>query len=67
MAKNFTLHHSFQVPFLQPAGHNLKNIRTSPVNASPSESVIRNLLNYSKALAVIPERISGNYSLILLN
>lgn len=67
MAKNFTLHHSFQVPFLQPAGHNLKNIRTSPVNASPSKSVIRNLLNYSKALAVIPDRISGNSSLFLLN
>lgn len=67
MAKNFTLNHSFQVSFMQPAGHNLRSIRTSPVNASPSESVIRNLLNYSKALAVIPERISGNYSLILLN
>lgn len=52
---------------MQPAGHNLRSIRTSPVNASPSESVIRNLLNYSKALAVIPERISGNYSLFLLN
>jgi hypothetical protein len=52
---------------LQPAGHNLKNIRTSPVNASPSESVIRNLLNYSKALAVIPDRISGNSGLFLLN
>ncbi|GEM_PF-2415244 len=33
----------------------------------PSESVIKNLLNYSKALSVIPERYTDKVHLILLN
>jgi len=67
MAKNFTLQNPLNVPYMHPAGYNLKRVRTSPLNASPSESVIRNLMNYSKALTVIPDRIQGHFNLILLN
>jgi hypothetical protein len=42
-------------------------IRTSPLNDSPSEATIRNILNYSKALAAVPNSLTGNFSLILLN
>jgi hypothetical protein len=35
--------------------------------SEPSKSVIRNLLNYSKALSVIPESNSDKVHLVLLN
>ncbi|HPG32751.1 MAG: hypothetical protein H6541_12875 [Lentimicrobiaceae bacterium] len=66
MAKNFTQKDSMQIQ-TKSTGYNLKKIRTSPVNVSPSEATIRNLLNYSKALSAIPDRLTGNFTLILLN
>lgn len=35
--------------------------------SNPSDSVIRNLLNYSKALTVLSDKHSGNVHLVLLN
>ncbi|MFA6950483.1 MAG: hypothetical protein WCQ70_07350 [Lentimicrobiaceae bacterium] len=34
---------------------------------TPSDAVIRNILNYSKALSAWPLKLTGNISLILLN
>lgn len=34
---------------------------------NPSDAVIRNILNYSKALSVLSDKLTGNISLILLN
>ena len=33
----------------------------------PSDSVIKNLLNFSKSLTIVTERHSGNVHMILLN
>lgn len=67
MAKNSTLKNTMQIPLKPATGYNFKTIRTSPVNASPSDATIMNLLNYSKALSVIQNSLTGNFSLILLN
>lgn len=67
MPKSFTRKNISNVPLKSEFGYSLKNIRISPVNASPDDSVIRNILNYSKALACIPAQHTGTYSLILLN
>jgi hypothetical protein len=67
MAKNFTHRDLMYVPSNPSNGYNLKALRTSPLNASPSETAIRNILNYSKALSVVSNSLTGNFSLILLN
>lgn len=67
MAKDFTNHNHSHDSLMLTEGYSQKKIRTSPKNASPSESVVRNLLNYSKALVVVSNLISGEYSCLLLN
>lgn len=67
MAKNFTHKDLMQIPSKPASGYSLNMIRTSPVYASPSDDIITNLLNYSKALTVIPNSLTGKFSLILLN
>ncbi|MFH1119412.1 MAG: hypothetical protein V1775_06280 [Bacteroidota bacterium] len=67
MAKNFTHKDLLHVPIKLKNGYSLYPIRTNPLNASPSEVTIRNILNYSKALSVVPDSLTGNFSLILLN
>jgi hypothetical protein len=67
MAKNFTLKNPLNVPVKLKDGYTLSEIRTNPLNASPGDAAIRNILNYSKALSVVPNSLTGNFSLILLN
>lgn len=67
MPKSFTLKNLISVPLKPTSGYRLKMIRTSPLNASPSEATVRNILNYSKALSAVPNSLTGNFSLILLN
>lgn len=67
MAQNFTHKDPMQNSFKQDAGYTFKPIRTNPVNVSPSDTIIKNLLNYSKALTAIPNSMTGTFSLILLN
>ncbi|MHC1773878.1 MAG: hypothetical protein AB9834_00560 [Lentimicrobium sp.] len=67
MPKSFTHKDLPFVPLKHVSGYSLKKIRTNPLNASPSEATIRNILNYSKALTSVQNSITGNFSLILLN
>jgi len=67
MAKNFTHKELVHVPARLKNGYNLNPVRTSPSNSSPSDAAIRNILNYSKALSVVPDSLTGSFSLILLN
>jgi len=67
MPKSFTLKDLHHVPLKPTHGYNLRRIRTNPMNESPAEATIRNILNYSKALSAVPNSLTGNFSLILLN
>ncbi len=67
MPKSFTLKDLHNVPLKPTSGYSLKMTRTSPLNASPSEAIVRSILNYSKALSVVPNSLTGKFSLILLN
>ena len=53
------------------ADFNISNVQLRgnehELQSGPSESVIKNLLNYSKALSVIPDKGSDKVHLILLN
>ncbi|HAH58484.1 MAG TPA: hypothetical protein DCL86_10070 [Bacteroidales bacterium] len=64
MAENFTSHH-FQP---QPESKSEKEITFNMKQTlSPSTATIRCLLNYSKALVTVPNKLAENYSFILLN
>ncbi|HOI88469.1 MAG TPA: hypothetical protein PLV51_11470 [Lentimicrobium sp.] len=67
MAHNFTLNHKQSELKMQEGGYSLKNIRTSPLNDTPDDSLVRNLLNYSKAMIAVPNPVTGNFSFVLLN
>ena len=64
MAENFTPPHFQQ----QPESNSERELTFKmKQTSSPSAATILNLLNYSKALVSVPNKISGKYSLILLN
>jgi hypothetical protein len=64
MAENFTSH-QFQS---QPESNSEKELTFKMKQTlSPSSATIRSLLNYSKALVSVPNKLTENYSFILLN
>jgi len=67
MAKSSTPKVCMNVQHETQAGYSLKESRINPIEISPSDHVIRNILNYSKALSVVPLATTGSFSLILLN
>lgn len=64
MAENFTPPHFQQQPESNSERELTFNMKRT---LSPSTSTVLNLLNYSKALVSVPNKISGKYSLLLLN
>lgn len=64
MAQNFTPKHFQQHP--KASSESELSLKMKQ-NLSPSSATIRNLLNYSKALVIVPDSISTKYSFILLN
>jgi hypothetical protein len=63
MKRNATPYSSVDLPGASSPG--LSRKRKKDPMVSPSESVIRNILNYSKALAVIKTRESGLFNLVM--
>lgn len=66
MIRNYTLSKSNNSEAdTKPEADYCDDMKTKIVN--PSDTVIRNILNYSKALSAWPLKLTGNISLILLN
>lgn len=67
MTNNFThLNSRFDIAGLKTRDSQLRGDEQNG-QSGPSESVINNLLNYSRALSVMSDRLSGKVHLILLN
>lgn len=67
MTNNFThLNLRFDIVDLRNHELQLRGVKRNE-NPGPSESVIKTLLNYSKALTVLSDKHTGNVHPILLN
>ncbi len=66
MKKNLTLSDLILYAFLETKfSINKPMQKIDYLNASPSERVIKNILNYSMSLSVFKSKITGNINLIL--
>ena len=67
MAKNFT-HNPIQHPDMNlETGYDFKVNDQNSGSNSPSITTISKLLNYSKALVMVPNKITGEYHALLMN
>lgn len=66
MIRNFT-HFKFNGSINEGKLENENHESSNHDKSGPSESVIKNILNYSKALSALKNNLTGNISLILLN
>ncbi len=67
MVKNYTHLNDNSVKAETGNEHITGNTHNKERDAAPSDSIIRNLLNYSKALSVLSDKTTGNVHVILLN
>lgn len=66
MTKNYTQYH-FNISEYKSREEESYFKLDVPERVEPGDSVIRNILNYSKALSVMSDKHTGNVHAILLN
>ncbi len=67
MNSNFTPENITNVAFEKNNHSEVENLRSLQVDTEPSDSVIRQLLNYSRSLIAVESKITSKTSLLLLN
>ncbi|KAF0200950.1 MAG: hypothetical protein FD170_3112 [Bacteroidetes bacterium] len=67
MNSNFTPENITNVAFEKNSLSEVENLRSLQVDTEPSDSVIRQLLNYSRSLIAVESKITSKTSLLLLN
>lgn len=67
MNSNFTPENITNVAFEKNSLSEVENPANVRVDSEPSDSVIRQLLNYSRSLIAVESKITSKTSLLLLN
>lgn len=67
MNSNFTPENITNIAFEKNNLSEVENLRSLQVDTEPSDSVIRQLLNYSRSLIAVESKITSKTSLLLLN